>query len=58
MLYNPPADLSTGETHSVALTFLFNAWTNEVSALADTRAFQDRAPGRFEGIVHWRQKAL
>lgn len=42
-----PADLTTGDKHSVALTFLFNALTNEVSVLADTGAFQGRVPGRF-----------
>ena len=47
MLHNCPADLSTGDKSSVALTFLFNAWTDEVSVLADTAAFHDRAPGRF-----------
>lgn len=31
MLYNHPADLSTGDKHSVVLTFVFNAWTNECS---------------------------
>lgn len=47
VLYNHLADLSIEDKHSVALTFLFSAWTNEVSVLADVGAFQDRAPGRF-----------
>lgn len=47
VLYNHAADLRTEDEHSVALTFLFSAWTNEVSVLADMGAFQNRAPGRF-----------
>lgn len=53
-----PADLGTRGKHSVALTFPFNVWANKVSVQADTGAFQDRAPGRFWGIIHLRQKPL